>query len=599
VNLKQFHRILRLVVIVPVVALLLMATALVWQMKSAHDTVRLIQASGDDIAQTILIQKLIVDEEAGLRGYQITGDASFLIPYTAAQPQIDEKLKALEATAVGGPIATANRLRLIEEVRSAQAAWQQGFAVPLIATIAAGGHTEDVDLNRQGRRQMDGIRDALGRVVQATEQRRDARAGRWHIEARRLFLEVGFFALVVGLVLGLFMRGLLHRVTDAYSQTLGVLKLRADDAFRSEERLRTTLASIGDGVITCGIDGHIETMNRVAEELTGWTEVDAQKLPLREVLHLVQATTREAVEDPFDRVRRLGRVTKLASDTALIRRDGSEILIDDSGAPIREQSGEPIGFVLVFRDVTLARKSQAALIANEKLAVSGRLAASIAHEIHNPLDSVSNLLFLMDGVTSPEEATHFLGLAKQEIARVTQISRAMLGLYRESRSPMEINLGEMLESVMLLMERRFAELGIAVSVGLPKDAMIHGFPAELRQVFTNLLANAAEAAGENGSVTMTAVVSSRPDEGGRPEAGYEITVADSGPGIPEEVRARLFQPFFTTKGERGTGLGLWVSRGIITRHGGEISIDSLEGHGTKAHVFLATDPVIQPATVSN
>ena len=135
-------------------------------------------------------------------------------------------------------------------------------------------------------------------------------------------------------------------------------------------------------------------MNPIAQELTGWTESEALGHPLTEVFHIVNETTRQLVENPVAKVQRLGRVVGLANHTILIRPDGSEIAIDDSGAPIRNAAGQMTGIVMVFRDVTLERRTRAALLANEKLAVAGRLAATIAHEIHNPLDSVANLLYL-------------------------------------------------------------------------------------------------------------------------------------------------------------------------------------------------------------
>ena len=225
-------------------------------------------------------------------------------------------------------------------------------------------------------------------------------------------------------------------------------------------------------------------------------------------------------------------------------------------------------------------------------------AATIAHEIHNPLDSVSNLLFLMDGESTPEESSQFLQLAKGEIARVTQISRAMLSLYREAKAPIEIDLSEMLQSILLLMERRFNSLGITVETDFREGVVIHGFPAELRQVFTNLLTNAAEASAPDDVITVSAVPCEAhiDAQAGRREKGAIVTIRDHGRGVPEEIQAQLFQPFFTTKGERGTGLGLWISRGIMTRHGGTIDLSSNSDpilHGTTVSVFLATDPAIQ------
>ena len=190
-----------------------------------------------------------------------------------------------------------------------------------------------------------------------------------------------------------------------------------------------------------------------------------------------------------------------------------------------------------------------------------------------------------------------MDMAEQELARVTQISRAMLGLYRESKAPVVIDLKETLQEILLLMERRFIELNVSASTDMPRSVSVAAFPAELRQVFTNLIANAAEAASPGGQVKVSIQPQAASTEatGQKMQAGATVTIADNGPGISAEVQSHLFQPFFTTKGERGTGLGLWVSRGIINKHGGTISLKSdtaREAHGTVVSVFLATNPTI-------
>ncbi len=243
-------------------------------------------------------------------------------------------------------------------------------------------------------------------------------------------------------------------------------------------------------------------MNPVAQQLTGWHRAGGLHRPLTDVFHIVNETTRQPVENPVAKVLRLNQIVGLANHTVLIRKDGSEIAIDDSGSPIRNEAGKLTGIVMVFRDVTMERRTHAALLANEKLAVAGRLAATIAHEIHNPLDSVANLLYLLQQDPNQPEASHFLDIAQTELARVTQISRAMLSLYRESKAPVPVNLKEMLDELLLLMEGRFNTLGVHVSTDIPPAITVDGFPAELRQVFTNLITNAAEAAGSGGSVTV-------------------------------------------------------------------------------------------------
>jgi PAS domain S-box-containing protein len=596
VNASSFDHILRKVVIVPVAALLLGAALLLWQINQANQTVGIIELCDSRIAVTLRIEQLVIDQEAGLRGYEITHDPRLLQQYYDAQKALPAAFDT-RVSMVGLP----SRRDEVNALRDAWETWQQTFAAPLIATIQAGGETSDVTLNYDGKRRMDNIRARVAALNAFTQNVRDQAVQRWRTQVRTTIISLLVAAIALGLLIGFYIRSLIQQVSTAFRQSHDVLRIRAEQTFRSEERLRTTLRSIADGVITCDIEGRVQSLNDTAQELTGWSERDARDQPVELVFPIVDETTRQPLENPVVRVTRSNQLVRLQNHTILTRRDGSEIFIEDSGSPIRDKHGALTGVVLVFRDVTLQKKSHEALIANEKLAVAGRLAATIAHEIHNPLDSVSNLLFLMDGVANDQEREHFLSLAKQEIARVTQISRAMLSLYRESKSPVEIDLKELLDSILLLMDSRFTAAGISVSQTIPPEVCIHGFPAELRQVFTNLLTNAAEAAGPSGAIIIAA--EPRPaglDANGiRREAGVLVTLDDNGPGIPEDILAHLFQPFYTTKGERGTGLGLWISRGIVTRHGGAIDLTSSTDpatHGTTATIFLPATPTLSTTT---
>lgn len=594
-NLNEFRRILRQVFLLPVFGLLLLATALYLEISGANSTVRQIQQSDERINQATLAGTLIVDEETGLRGYQETGDATFLQPYNSAQVALRSQFDALE----GVPGADDEMRSRLQHLRDAHRTWREGFADPLISMTRAGGATNDSALNLRGKMMMDGIRSDLNTVIRLAQVRRSSRIAEWHAQVHRLLLGMFVIAIAMGVGLGLFMRSRLHDVSAAYQVSLEMLKQRAGELFESEQQLRTTLSSIGDGVITCDTEGRIEMMNPVAEELTGWHQTEALGRPLEDIFHIVNEVTRTLAENPVAKVKRLDGVVGLGNHTILIRKNGTELHIADSGAPIRNQAQELVGLVLVFRDVTMEKRTQDALLANEKLVVAGRLAAAIAHEIHNPLDSVSNLLYLMRTGATEEESKQFMAMAEQELARVTQISRSMLSLYRESKTPVLVDLREMLEEILLLMDRRISELGVTVHTDLLAGIAVDGFPAELRQVFTNLIANAAEAASPGGEIRIgIAPAPSVEDASGHlSEAGATVTVADNGVGISEEDKDHVFQPFFTTKGEKGTGLGLWVSRGIVNKHGGSITFESdtsANAHGTVVRVFLATKPTIQP-----
>jgi PAS domain S-box-containing protein len=595
VDIGKFKQILLQVFLLPIVALLLMALALYADITINSSTVSQIVQYDARIAQATLVYKLIIDEESGLRGYQTTSDPRFLEPYNRAEPMLEDQLDALESVASASPSEIAH----IHDLREKHLTWRDGFALPVMASIRGGGNADDVNLNLQGKTLMDAIRADLDAILADAQDHRVALITLRQKNRHDLLIGMFILAALVGLGIGIFTRNRLHAVAAAYKDSLDTIKRRADELYDSEQELRTTLASIGDGVISCDAQGCVLMMNPVAEELTGWSFEDARGRPLEDVFQIFHETTREVVENPVAKVKRLGGIVGLANHTVLVRRDGSEISIADSGAPIPSKTGDPSGIVLVFRDVTMERRTQDALIANEKLAVAGRLAATIAHEIHNPLDSVSNLLYLMRTGDDPEESRQFMATAEQELARVTQISRAMLGLYREAKVPVHVDLPEMLREILLLMDRRLIDQGVTVHAVMPEAIIVHGFPAELRQVFSNLITNAAEATGRGGQiwVTVTPDPAETGQTGKRSELGATVRIRDDGPGIDEDVRPLLFQPFFTTKGEQGTGLGLWVSRGIINKHGGTITIESdltEHDHGTTVNVFLATNPTIQP-----
>ena len=169
-------------------------------------------------------------------------------------------------------------------------------------------------------------------------------------------------------------------------------------------------------------------------------------------------------------------------------------------------------------------------------------------------------------------------------------------MYRESKAPIELDLKELLDSILLLLQRQVTQAGVALRKNLDDHATISGYPAELRQVFTNLLTNAMDASTP-GSLIEVSLRSTPPVDGQQSHSsrpGVTVSVLDHGPGIPADTIQNLFQPFFTTKGEKGTGLGLWVSQGIVQRHGGDIQLESRTGeadHGTTVSVFLPETPI--------
>jgi signal transduction histidine kinase len=237
--------------------------------------------------------------------------------------------------------------------------------------------------------------------------------------------------------------------------------------------------------------------------------------------------------------------------------------------------------VAVFADLhRKARQLEDALRQSERLAAMGQVAGVIAHEINNPLEAIANALFLVRSEPSLEgEAQHFARLAEEEVARIQHITQQTLSFYRESRSPISVSIRAVLDDVLDFQARRLQISQIAVERRYRNDTVIMGFPAELKQVFLNIIGNAIQAMPRGGRLRISTRES---DDYSSPRRGLRVSVCDTGSGIQPEDAQRLFEPFFTTKSNHGTGLGLWVSKGIIEKYQGTIRFRSI--HLYKQHV---------------
>lgn len=255
---------------------------------------------------------------------------------------------------------------------------------------------------------------------------------------------------------------------------------------------------------------------------------------------------------------------------------------------LQGKNQEPL-ILLAIEDVTERKRAEAALIKSEKLAASGRLAASLAHEINNPLQAVMNLMALLgqSRKLDPKDQ-EYATLAGKELGRVVHLIRQSLGFYREAASPTAMNVEEVLESVLHLYTTQIKAKQITATKQFRVDRALESYPGDVRQVFSTLLINAIEAVPQDGHVVLRA--SESLDWRKNPAVrGVRITLADNGPGIPAHNIARIFEPFFTTKGERGSGLGLWVTQGVLHRLGGSIRVRSTtrpSKSGTCFSIFL-------------
>ena len=240
-------------------------------------------------------------------------------------------------------------------------------------------------------------------------------------------------------------------------------------------------------------------------------------------------------------------------------------------------------------EILARKKAEEALISVEKLASAGRMAAVLAHEINNPLEAVTNILYLaqtMEGL--PDEALHYLQMADAELKRIAHITRQTLGFYRESAGPVTFSVAMLLDSVVDLLQAKKNSKRAVVQKHCEEELQMTAFQGEMRQVVANLVMNSLDAIAEGGMICLRASLSGR-FRGER--QCIRITISDNGQGISELALGKIFQPFFTTKGSVGNGLGLWVSKQIVEKHGGSIQVRSRTAGPCQGTTFSIVLPV--------
>ena len=578
---RSFQRMLRRTVLIPVVLLVLLAVTLVGEILTLTRSLKWVDHAEQVISNSRQLMRYMVDMETGVRGYHLTGDKSFLEPYQAAKPRVPEQLALLLKLTADTP----DQQRRIKEIQEADLRWID-YAEGLLR-LPPGRSMSSGDF-AAGKELMDQIHEKQRDFLAAEEQLRNIRYRRSTILGNIADGTAVGLSMLVAFLLFTLTRRELYALSSTYERHLRAEEERAEQLRESRESYQITLNSIGDAVASTDAAGKVSFLNPIAQQLTGWDDQGAHGRPLREVLRIVDERTRAEIDDPVETVRRSQSVVALSNHLLLIGRAQQEYPIELTAAPIRDDRRQLVGVVIVFRDVTQRRQTEQTLRASERLAQAGRLSATIAHEIRNPLDTVSNLIYLLRHEREASAASNqYLEMASDELARIAQITGQLLTFHREARSPVEVDLGDVIQSVLVLHAPQIRRGHIKVEQHLAADRPVRGFPGELRQVFSNLVGNAIDAMPQGGKLILHVRESSHASDATC--KGMRVTVLDTGAGIPLGVRRNLFAPFYTTKGEKGTGLGLWVSRGIIEKHEGTVYLRSSiqpGRSGTAFSVFL-------------
>jgi PAS domain S-box-containing protein len=380
---------------------------------------------------------------------------------------------------------------------------------------------------------------------------------------------------------------------NRHGQVIGASKIARDTSERTLiERARFQLAAIvessEDAILSKDLNGTITSWNKAAGRLFGYTE---DEIVGSSILRLVPGDLHGEEREILARLRRGERIEHF--ETTRVRKNGEPFAVSLTISPVKDGTGKVIGASKILRDISERRKMEQSLIQAEKFAATGRMAASIAHEINNPLEALLNLIFLArENADNADEVRTFLSAAENEVERVSHIAKQTLGYYREQASATRVSVCELMREALHFYEPKLNACGIRICREFEGDYTVALKRGEMMQVLSNLIANSVHAMPDGGVLKAAIHPGSRTLASGTRAHGVVLDIEDNGLGIPEENRQRVFEPFFTTRGSVGTGIGLWVARQFVEGHGGSIelrtSVDPSD-HGTCMSIFLPFD----------
>jgi PAS domain S-box-containing protein len=375
---------------------------------------------------------------------------------------------------------------------------------------------------------------------------------------------------------------------DPEGKVIGVAKIARDITHQKQldharSRLAAIVESSDDAIMSKNLSGIITSWNQAAERIFGYSEGE---IVGASILKLIPEDLRFEEETILKKIQSGERIDHF--ETVRLTKKGERLDVSLTISPLKDASGKVIGASKVLRNITQRKQLEESLLQAEKIAATGKMAASIAHEINNPLESVLNLIYLArTNVSNPDEAAAYLNTAESELIRVSHIAKQTLGYYRENTAAVNIALPGLVRDALGIYESKLTASGIQSRTKFNDTPQIVVRKGEMMQVISNLITNAIYAMPSGGTLTASVQEATESD---RP--GLLLCVEDTGEGIPAENVERIFEPFFTTRRAIGTGIGLWVAKQFIEEHKGRIDVQSSvdsASHGTKMSIFLPFD----------
>jgi PAS domain S-box-containing protein len=331
--------------------------------------------------------------------------------------------------------------------------------------------------------------------------------------------------------------------------------------------LAAIVDSSDDAIISKNLNGIITSWNTSAERLFGYR---ADEIIGQSIMLLIPPELHHDEDQILRKIKAGERIDHF--QTVRMKKNGERMEVSLTISPVKDEHGTIVGAAKILRDITKKKKLEAIVHTSERLASVGRLAATVAHEINNPLEAVTNYVYLAKQQPDlPPKIKKYLDSADAALARVAHIAQQTLGFYRENFQPTKLVISTIIDDVLAIYERKLKYKRLEVDRRIDNGLSVLGFEGEMKQMLSNLITNAFDACQDGGRI-LIAARSTRQFPAGQP--GICITIADNGVGISDRDQLNLFTPFFTTKKSLGTGLGLWITKELLENRGGRVRVRS-------------------------